>query len=58
MKSQAAGFLDGHRFGILEGALKKRNRYAHPSPAIASGPEATGYVSEMLKNVLIDSYFN
>jgi hypothetical protein len=54
---RAAGFLDNHRFGILEGALKKRNRYAHPSPAKVSGPEATGYVAELLKNVLLDPYF-
>jgi hypothetical protein len=54
---RAAGFLDSHRFGILEGALKKRNRYAHPSPAKASGPEATGHVAELLKNVLLDPYF-
>lgn len=52
------GLLDYHRFGILEGALKKRNRYAHPSPAKATGPEATGYVAELLKNVLLDPYFD
>jgi hypothetical protein len=55
---RAAGFLDRHRFGILEGALKKRNRYAHPSPAKATGPEATGYVAELLRNVLLDPYFD
>jgi len=54
---RAARFLDAHRFEILEGALKKRNRYAHPSPAKASGPEATGYVAELLENVLLDPYF-
>lgn len=54
---RAAGFLDSHRFGILEGALKKRNRYAHPSPVKASGPEATGYVAELLTHVLLNSYF-
>jgi hypothetical protein len=55
---KAAGFLDKTRKGILEGALNDRNRYAHPSPAHATGPEAAGYVSKLLKNVITDPYFS
>lgn len=54
---RSAGFLDKTRKGILDGGLHDRNRYAHPSPAKATGPEAAGYISKLLSNVILDSYF-
>ncbi|MCH8840193.1 MAG: hypothetical protein IH831_05865 [Planctomycetes bacterium] len=49
--------LDKKRFRLLEPALIERNNYAHPSSLQATAPHAAGYISNLVKNVLLHPYF-
>jgi hypothetical protein len=56
--SAAAGIVDKHRRDILEVALKRRNRFAHPGPAVATELEAAAFVADLLENVIASTYFS
>jgi hypothetical protein len=43
---------------ILDGALKERNHFAHPSGRIATSATAAGYLENLLINVLDNNFFS
>jgi hypothetical protein len=54
---KAAKILIKKKFDILEPALKQRNQFAHPTSAQCNIPIASGYISNLLENVLCDPVF-
>jgi hypothetical protein len=52
-----AGLLGGHERDILHDALKRRNRYAHPSSVVATAAIAAGHVEDLLEHIVLSPKF-
>lgn len=54
---EKAGIIGGHERDVLQEGLKKRNRYAHPSPAVATPAIAAGHIEDLLEHVVLNDRF-
>jgi hypothetical protein len=54
---EKARLIKGHEKDILFDSLKTRNRYAHPSSAVATPAIAAGYIENLLEHVVLNHDF-
>ncbi|MFH1923522.1 MAG: hypothetical protein ABIP48_26985 [Planctomycetota bacterium] len=54
---EKAGLIAGHERDIVFDALRKRNRYAHPSSAVATPAIAAGHIEDLLEHVVLNKEF-
>ena len=54
-----AGLItDSNKKKVLNKCLDNRNSFAHPSTIKANSPIAAGHISELLVNIVLDSFFS